>query len=170
MESWLAHFILYMFLWWISFIHYFFGGWDWGLNSGFHTCKVVTLSPGPCLLSIFALVIFEDGVLRTSCLGWLWTLILPISASQVARITGVSHWHPADFFYFLIFGGTGVWLRASHLLGRCSFTWATPSAPYRCLQKSLSYWAWCPFHPITHHLLGGKVKVAALNCMHNNDS
>jgi hypothetical protein len=26
------------------------------------------------------------------CLGWLWTLILQISVSQVARITGLSHW------------------------------------------------------------------------------
>jgi hypothetical protein len=36
----------------------------------------------------FALVIFGDGVLQTICLGWPWTAILPILASQVARITG----------------------------------------------------------------------------------
>jgi hypothetical protein len=29
------------------------------------------------------------------CLCWPGATILPISASQVARITGVSHWHPA---------------------------------------------------------------------------
>jgi hypothetical protein len=34
---------------------------------------------------------FEDGVSWTICLGWPWTVILPISASQVAKITGVSH-------------------------------------------------------------------------------
>jgi hypothetical protein len=33
-------------------------------------------------------------------LGWLWTLILLISASQVARISGVSHWHPANYRHF----------------------------------------------------------------------
>jgi hypothetical protein len=42
----------------------------------------------------FVLVILEIGVLWTICLSWPGTLILPISASQVARIT-VSHWHPA---------------------------------------------------------------------------
>jgi hypothetical protein len=29
----------------------------------------------------------------TICLGWPWVVILLISASQVARITGVSHQH-----------------------------------------------------------------------------
>jgi hypothetical protein len=32
-----------------------------------------------------------DGVLRTSFLGWPRTVILPVSVSQVDRITGVSH-------------------------------------------------------------------------------
>jgi hypothetical protein len=35
----------------------------------------------------------EMGVSWTICLDWPWTLILPISAPQVARITGVRlHW------------------------------------------------------------------------------
>jgi hypothetical protein len=34
---------------------------------------------------------FGDGLSRTICPGWLQTMILLISASQVARITGVSH-------------------------------------------------------------------------------
>jgi hypothetical protein len=29
--------------------------------------------------------------LGTICLGWLWTVILLISASWVARITGINH-------------------------------------------------------------------------------
>jgi hypothetical protein len=40
---------------------------------------------------------FGDGVLQTICLGWLRTAILLISASWVARITGVSHRCPALF-------------------------------------------------------------------------
>jgi hypothetical protein len=32
-----------------------------------------------------------DGVLGTFCPSWLQTAILPISASQIVRITGVSH-------------------------------------------------------------------------------
>jgi hypothetical protein len=35
--------------------------------------------------------IFRDRVLGTICSGWLCTLILLISASRVARITGLSH-------------------------------------------------------------------------------
>jgi hypothetical protein len=40
-----------------------------------------------------------DGILQTLCLGWPWTMILPMSASQVARImwaTGV--WHQEIIF------------------------------------------------------------------------
>jgi hypothetical protein len=39
----------------------------------------------------FALVILEMGISQTICPGWHWTEILPISASQEARIIGVSH-------------------------------------------------------------------------------
>jgi hypothetical protein len=39
----------------------------------------------------FALVILEMGVSGTIYLGWPQTSILPISASQVASITGMSH-------------------------------------------------------------------------------
>jgi hypothetical protein len=38
---------------------------------------------------------FGDGVSKSICLGWPKTAILLISASQVARITGVSHWYLA---------------------------------------------------------------------------
>jgi hypothetical protein len=36
---------------------------------------------------------FGDGVLRNICLGWPWTISLLTSASQVTRITGLSHQH-----------------------------------------------------------------------------
>jgi hypothetical protein len=36
------------------------------------------------------------GVSQTVCLGWPQTTSLPVSASQVARITGVSPWHLAQ--------------------------------------------------------------------------
>jgi hypothetical protein len=36
--------------------------------------------------------VFQDRVLRTNCLGWLQTAVLLISASSVARVTGVSRW------------------------------------------------------------------------------
>jgi hypothetical protein len=34
------------------------------------------------------------------CPGWLWTMILLISASWVARIVGMSHWRPAHLRLF----------------------------------------------------------------------
>jgi hypothetical protein len=38
---------------------------------------------------------FGDGVSQTICLGWPRTVILPISVSQVSRLTGMSCWHLA---------------------------------------------------------------------------
>jgi hypothetical protein len=46
----------------------------------------------------FGWVFFQDRVSQTLCLGWLQMTVLLISASQVARIAGVSHWHLALFF------------------------------------------------------------------------
>jgi hypothetical protein len=39
-------------------------------------------------------VILEMGISWTVCLGWPQTVILPISPSQVARITIINHWRP----------------------------------------------------------------------------
>jgi hypothetical protein len=43
----------------------------------------------------FALVILEMGVSQTICPDWPQTKILPILASQVAKVTGMNHQHPA---------------------------------------------------------------------------
>jgi hypothetical protein len=62
--------------------------WYRALNSG----------PTPwTTLALFYDRFFQDRVSWTICLGWLWTMILLISASWVARITDVSHRHPALF-------------------------------------------------------------------------
>jgi hypothetical protein len=42
-------------------------------------------------------------VLTNFFLVWPWTVILPISASQVARITGVSQWHLASCRFWTLF-------------------------------------------------------------------
>jgi hypothetical protein len=42
--------------------------------------------------------LFGDGVSQTICSDWPWIAIFPISASQLARITDVSHWHCAPCF------------------------------------------------------------------------
>jgi hypothetical protein len=49
--------------------------------------------------ALFCVGYFQDTVLQTIYpAGWLWNLILLISASGVARISGVSHQHPATLF------------------------------------------------------------------------
>jgi hypothetical protein len=50
---------------------------------------------GPLHKSFFYNGFFQDRVSWTICLGWLWTVILLISASWVAGITGESHRRPA---------------------------------------------------------------------------
>jgi hypothetical protein len=45
--------------------------------------------------------VFWVRVSRTVSLGWLWIFILLISPSWVARITGVSHQHPASITFLL---------------------------------------------------------------------
>jgi hypothetical protein len=55
------------------------GAWAQGL-------QLETLQPG-----LFCKQFFQDRVSRVICPGWLWTVILLISASWVARITGMSH-------------------------------------------------------------------------------
>jgi hypothetical protein len=52
---------------------------------------------------------FQDRVLRTTFQGWLWTTILLISASWVARITGVNQ---APSFYFSSDHRATTWLKA----------------------------------------------------------
>jgi hypothetical protein len=49
----------------------------------------------------FAMLILETVSTQTICLGWPQTLILPISASQVARITGMSYQHLATVHYLM---------------------------------------------------------------------
>jgi hypothetical protein len=44
---------------------------------------------------VFFFFFFWDRVSWTICQGWLWTVILLIFASWVARIIGVSYQHPA---------------------------------------------------------------------------
>jgi hypothetical protein len=91
--------------------------WDWGLNSGLFTYKADTIV-WAIRLVLVALVILEmGGVSQTYCLGWLWTAILWISASQVGRIKG---WATGTWPSLVIFfweGGKRLEfeLRASHL-------------------------------------------------------
>jgi hypothetical protein len=61
------------------------------VNSGLLTCKTGTLPLEPRLPVHFTLVILEMGFYKLFVPTGFKSLILPISASQVARITGMSH-------------------------------------------------------------------------------
>jgi hypothetical protein len=88
--------------------------------------------PGATPPALFCDGFFGDRISWTICLGWLWTVILVIPASWVSRITGLSHWHPANFGGFcsvlFCFGGGWDWglNSALHLQSRHSTAWATP--------------------------------------------
>jgi hypothetical protein len=83
----------------IHLVIVFFNFWqDWGLNSELHTCKADTLLLDPHFLFISRCLFWRWGISQTISLGWPRTLILPISASQVAMIIGVSHQH-LDYFF-----------------------------------------------------------------------
>jgi hypothetical protein len=65
--------------------------------------------------------------LRTTCQDWLWIIILLISASWVARITGVSYQHPAQFLFLWLFVlWCGDWTQGLQMLDKCSSIWASP--------------------------------------------
>jgi hypothetical protein len=77
-----------------NLILFFFSFWQhWSLNQCLHLeplhqsflCVYVCVCVCVCR-------VFQDRILRTILLGWLWTAILLIFGSWVARITGVSHW------------------------------------------------------------------------------
>jgi hypothetical protein len=61
-----------------------------GFELRLHTCKAGILPFEPYFQSI-SLWLFWRWVSKSICLNWLQTMILPISASHVARITGHEH-------------------------------------------------------------------------------
>jgi hypothetical protein len=67
----------------------FFFWWDQGFNSGLHTCKAGALPLEPHLQSIW-LWLFWGWDLSNCLPCWYLNSFLPISASQVARIIGVT--------------------------------------------------------------------------------
>jgi hypothetical protein len=89
-----------------SIIHTFFLRYC-GLNLG--------PSPWANLPALFLWAVFRDRVSQNFLPRLGWTAILLISASWVARIIGVNHWHQAmkrAFFFFLQYWGLNSGLHA----------------------------------------------------------
>jgi hypothetical protein len=83
----------------------------------------LTSGPSPWAIStspIFCDRIFQDKVSRTICPCWLWMATLLISASWVARITGVSHQHPASYITEV---ESGTWSLCVWLISLSIMTW-----------------------------------------------
>jgi hypothetical protein len=77
---------------WLHQLFFFFFNWrDWGLNWGLCACKAGTLLLEPQLQSILLWLFWRWGSRELFALGGLKPWSLLNSASQTARITGVSH-------------------------------------------------------------------------------
>jgi hypothetical protein len=93
-----SHPCAYYFTYWFVFLILSFGFCFfcqyWSLNKGLHAL----LGRPATLPARFGYS--QDSILQAIFPGWLWTMILLISASWVARITGVSHrrWLHIIFF------------------------------------------------------------------------
>jgi hypothetical protein len=74
-----------------SIFFFFFFLYYWDLSSG----PTPWATPPAHFCDFF---FFQESVLWTIYSSWLQTLVLT-SASWVARITGMSHWHPPIFFF-----------------------------------------------------------------------
>jgi hypothetical protein len=72
------------------------------LNSRSHACLGRCSTTSATLPAMFCIGFFRDRVSRTICLGWPQSMIFLISASQVARITGMSHWRLLQYDFKVI--------------------------------------------------------------------
>jgi hypothetical protein len=102
---------------------FLFFGWDLSLNSGLCTCKAGALLLKPHLHPFWSSY-FGSGVSQTICLGWPGTVILPISASQITRITGMSHLAPS----------LGCWWECKKLQMLWKILWQSPQ------NKTITLW------------------------------
>jgi hypothetical protein len=116
----------------------------WGLNWG--------SSPWATPPAHFCFEYFRDRVSWAICPGWLWNTILLISASWVARITGVSYQHPATFQPLLwLWEGQRFLFCFQHHLGERSLdSWLSPT---RIFHPS-------PITPSVFVLSGTRLKVS----------
>jgi hypothetical protein len=84
-----------------EFIPFFFFWWHRGLNLASCLLGRCSYLLEPLRQPFFVMAFFEIGSWELFAQGWLWIVILLISASWVTRITNVSHWYPAKDFILI---------------------------------------------------------------------
>jgi hypothetical protein len=72
--------------------------------------------------SPFCFGYFQHSISQNICPSWVWIAICLISASWVARVTGMKNWHLAHFT-FLVWLLENFKLRGSHLWILLYFFW-----------------------------------------------
>jgi hypothetical protein len=97
----LLYTLIYLFI-------YVFTWQYWDLHSGPHACSTESTA-WITLPALFGLGIFQIGPCKLFAQGWLGTTILLISASWLARITGVSHWCQTTYKEWRRMEGDIVW-------------------------------------------------------------
>jgi hypothetical protein len=71
-----------------------------------------------------------DGISKTICPGWCWTMPLLISASQIGRITDISHWFFVFVFWGGFFGDTRVWTQGLTLARQGLYHLSHSASPF----------------------------------------
>jgi hypothetical protein len=84
---------------------------------------------------------FQDRFLQTTCLGWLRTMVLLISASWGARITGVSHWCLASLRFWWKLWPVPQGHMLVHFFGG---PWSSPVENQQIQLLPVTYWVQWP--------------------------
>jgi hypothetical protein len=138
------------------------------LNSGSHTYKAGTLPLEPLHQPFIVKGFFQDRVLKTICLGWLWTSILLISASRVGWITGVSTGDQLKLYSYVI-----LWAVSSIPVQKHTFLLYLRGRFTQLARKESGKWAesWCLQTPdafvscmVAPNLTKGFISVFQFSC------
>jgi hypothetical protein len=102
----------------------------WGLNS--------RPTPWATPPALFCDGFFQNRVSRTICPSWFWTAILLITTSQVARISGVTRWHPGNYALLLSVWCFGFNSKVSGKGQSIIFQWRRPTHTVSARQSGLT--------------------------------
>jgi hypothetical protein len=111
----------------------------WNLNSGVQVWKQVLCHLGHTSNPLYPGCFGDGGSQKLFAWGWPWTKILPISASQVARITGMNQQCPGRCCILLFY-----FFNLSPSIWNNSFTFSWLLLPWHFRWLQVSYFVECP--------------------------